>query len=168
MAGDTLTLAITREPATLHPLFGSTSMAAVEVMGALFEPLTVYDDRHQLTPCLATEIPSFQNGGLRRLPGGGLESVWHLRPDARWSDGVPVTADDFVFTHDLTLQADVPAVRELDERVERMESRDGGRTLSVFWKEPYAFAHEGHRHLVVPRHVEGPRFDALAAADKKA
>ena len=26
-------------------------------------------------------------------------STYHIRPEARWSDGVPVTAPDFVFTH---------------------------------------------------------------------
>ena len=26
-----------------------------------------------------------------------MESVWHLRKDARWFDGVPVTAGDFIF-----------------------------------------------------------------------
>jgi peptide/nickel transport system substrate-binding protein len=145
-------------------------MATVEILGALFEPLTLYDDRHRLVPALAVEIPTLQNGGLRLLPpeeardrGGAMESVWHLRPDARWSDGVPVTADDFRFTYELIRDAEVPAVsRELELRIARMESRDGGRTLVVLWKRPYAFAHEGHRHMVIPRHIEEPRFAALA------
>jgi peptide/nickel transport system substrate-binding protein len=166
-------IATTREPETLHPVFGVGGMATVEILGALFEPLTVYDDRRQLRPFLATVIPTLANGGLRLLPeaeararGGRMESLWHLRPDARWSDGRPVTADDFVFTYQLIRHADVPAIsRETEERIARMEARDGGRTLAVLWKEPYAFAHEGHRHLVIPRHVEQPRFDALA--DKK-
>jgi microcin C transport system substrate-binding protein len=32
---------------------------------------------------------------------GGRELIFHLDPDARWSDGVPVTAADVVFTYDL-------------------------------------------------------------------
>jgi peptide/nickel transport system substrate-binding protein len=159
---DTLVIAATLEPKTLHPLFGVDGMATVEILGALFEPLTVYDDQHRLIPCLATEVPSLANGGLQ-LPGDGtMISVWHLRPDARWSDGEPVTADDFIFTHRLVKEVDAALVRELDDRITGMESRDGGRTLVVHWEKPYAFAHEGHRHLVVPRHVEGPLFRSLA------
>ena len=29
-----------------------------------------------------------------------LTITYHIRPEARWSDGVPVTAHDFVFTHE--------------------------------------------------------------------
>jgi peptide/nickel transport system substrate-binding protein len=166
---DTLILATTVEPATLHPVFGGDRMSAVEILGALFEPLTVYDDQHRLRPCLATEIPTRENGGIRILSaeeeaarGGQMESVWHLRPGASWSDGTPVTAHDFSFTLDLIKHPDIPAlIREVEDRIVRMESRDGGRTLVVLWKKPYAFAAEGHRHLVIPRHLEGPRFEAL-------
>src|SRR5262245_4151024 len=64
---DTLVLATTVEPATLHPVFGVDRMSAVEVLVALFEPLTVYDDRRQLLPCLAAEVPTPANGGIRLL-----------------------------------------------------------------------------------------------------
>jgi peptide/nickel transport system substrate-binding protein len=169
-SGRALVIATTHEPHSLHPVFGSGGMAAVEILGALFEPLTLYDDSRRLLPCLAREIPTLDNGGLRLLPaqeakarGGIMESVWHLRPDAFWSDGVPVTAQDFIFTWQLVCNADVPALsRELEDRISHMESRDDGRTLVVLWKRPYAFAHEGHRHLLVPRHIELPRFAALA------
>jgi peptide/nickel transport system substrate-binding protein len=167
---DTLILATTIEPATLHPVFGSDRMSAVEILGLLFEPLTVYDDQHQLRPCLATVIPTLENGGIRifsaeeaKEHGGRMESIWHLRPDASWSDGTPVTAEDFIFTFELIKHPDVPALsREVEDRIVRMESRDQGRTLVVLWEKPYAFAHEGHRHLVIPRHLEGPRFQGLA------
>jgi peptide/nickel transport system substrate-binding protein len=160
---DTLILATTREPATLHPVFGADSMATVEILGALFEPLTLYDDQRQLQPRLATEIPTLANGGLRLLNDGRMQSIWHLRPDARWSDGAPVTADDFVFTYRLIMDKQVPAIsREVEERIEQMEALEEGRTLVITWKEPYAFAHEGHRHLVVPRHLEEKLFESLS------
>jgi peptide/nickel transport system substrate-binding protein len=170
---DALVVATTREPVTLHPVFGIDGMATVEILGALFEPLTLYDDRHQLVPCLATEIPTLANGGLRLLSeaeakarGGRMESIWHLRPGACWSDGEPVRAEDFIFTYELIKDPDVPALsREVESRIVRMESRDDGHTLVVLWKEPYAFACEGHRHLVVPQHLEEPRFRGLE--DKK-
>ena len=45
---------------------------------------------------------------LRPIPGvakswevsdDGLTYTFHLRPDARWSDGSPITADDFVYSY---------------------------------------------------------------------
>lgn len=175
ITNDTLVIATTVEPTTLHPVFGNDRMATVEILGTLFEPLTLYDDQHHLIPCLATEIPTRSNQGLRELSeeeasrrGGRMESIWHLRAGARWSDGMPVTAEDFIFTFELIMNDQVPAVsREVETRIAKMESRDEGRTLAILWKEPYAFAHEGHRHLVIPRHIEEPRLLALSPEDQK-
>jgi ABC-type oligopeptide transport system substrate-binding subunit len=40
---------------------------------------------------------------------GGQKAVFHLRRDARWSDGQPVTADDFEFTFKRTLTPETAA-----------------------------------------------------------
>ncbi len=51
------------------------------------------DDRPR--PELATEVPSRSNGGISP---DGKTVTYHLRRDARWSDGVPFTAADVVFS----------------------------------------------------------------------
>ncbi|MEZ5750404.1 MAG: extracellular solute-binding protein [Paracoccaceae bacterium] len=38
--------------------------------------------------------------------------IFHLRPEARFSDGTPVTADDVVFTHNLFLEQGLPSYAE--------------------------------------------------------
>ncbi len=44
---------------------------------------------------LAAEIPTVENGGV----AADLKSItWKLKPDLKWSDGTPVTADDAIFT----------------------------------------------------------------------
>jgi peptide/nickel transport system substrate-binding protein len=47
------------------------------------------------TPDLATEVPTVENGGISE---DGLTWTYHIRDDAMWSDGVPLTADDVVYT----------------------------------------------------------------------
>ena len=59
------------------------------------EPLARYDPDGNLTPALASEIPTLDNGGF----AGDLMSItWKLQPDLKWSDGSDVTAKDVVFT----------------------------------------------------------------------
>ncbi|UJW74756.1 peptide ABC transporter substrate-binding protein [Rhizobium sp. SL42] len=79
---------------TMNPyLSGGTK----EVYGAsmVIEPLARYDETGALVPMLATEIPTVENGGV----AADLKSItWKLKPDLKWSDGTPVTADDAIFT----------------------------------------------------------------------
>jgi oligopeptide transport system substrate-binding protein len=77
------------EPNDLDPHTGdSTNTSAI--IQALFEGLTVYDPRTcEPRPGVAeTWEPS----------PDGLTWTFHLRPNARWSNGDPVTAADFVYS----------------------------------------------------------------------
>jgi peptide/nickel transport system substrate-binding protein len=54
-------------------------------------------------PDLAVAIPSQANGMISK---DGLTINYHLRKDARWEDGTPVTADDIIFTEHAILSPD--------------------------------------------------------------
>ncbi len=74
------------EPATLDPQV-ATSGNEFPVLAALFEGLTVLDgDNWQPRPGVAERWETTPDG---------LVWAFHLRPNARWSNGEPVTADDF-------------------------------------------------------------------------
>jgi peptide/nickel transport system substrate-binding protein len=56
-----------------------------------------YDLRY--APDLATSIPTIDNGGVVLDQGGDAMTVtWELRPDLKWSDGEPLTCDDFLYS----------------------------------------------------------------------
>ena len=51
----------------------------------MFEPLITADPKGNPLPMLAVRVPSLANHGISR---DGLTITYHLRKDARWSDGV--------------------------------------------------------------------------------
>jgi peptide/nickel transport system substrate-binding protein len=82
------------EPDSLNPLFAHAA-AADEVASLLFAPVFRYDERGELLPELATEVPTYANGGISR---DGKTIVLHLRAGVKWSDGAPLDARDLRFT----------------------------------------------------------------------
>ncbi len=51
-------------------------------------------------PDLVVEIPTVANGGVVVLPDGTMVVTYHIRPEAMWEDGRPVSGDDFAFTYE--------------------------------------------------------------------
>ncbi len=96
--GDTvdqrLTLNIRSDPPTLDPALGTTS-EAVSVQRQLFVGLLRFDERLHLAPGVAAAVPSVADGSISP---DGLRYTFTLRADARWSDGQPLTAGDFVYS----------------------------------------------------------------------
>ncbi len=79
---------------TLNPyLSGGTKEVYSSSM--IIEPLARYDEKANLVPMLVTEIPTVENGGISK---DMLSITWKLKPDVKWSDGTPFTADDVIFT----------------------------------------------------------------------
>jgi peptide/nickel transport system substrate-binding protein len=73
------------------------SSGTKDVLGSSFvlEPMAVFDDQGVMTPRLAVEIPTLENGGI----SADLTSItWKIIPGVLWSDGTAVTAEDAVFT----------------------------------------------------------------------
>ena len=74
------------EPETLDPALMS-GQSDMRLAYALFEGLTAFDADGQPRPGVAERWD---------VSPDGTEYTFHLRPDARWSDGARVTAADFV------------------------------------------------------------------------
>jgi len=84
---------------------------------------------------------------VSRLP---FTLVYHIRPEARWSDGVPVTASDFVFTH-RAIAAHRPAF-EYDPTFVRAIRALDQKTFKLVLREPFPDWRYLFR-MVLPRHV---------------
>ena len=93
----TIRFDVAADPATLNPLFAHADAGNVEQTLAhlAFEPFFDLDAAGRAVPELVTVVPTVANGGVS---ADGRTLVYHLRPGVRWSDGMPVTAKDVLFT----------------------------------------------------------------------
>jgi peptide/nickel transport system substrate-binding protein len=90
---------LVNEPDSLIPN-ASVQTFSWMVMQALYAPLFTGDSTGHVQPALATEVPTVANGGIS---ADAKTWTFHLRPNLKWSDGQPLTADDVDFTWRLWL-----------------------------------------------------------------
>jgi oligopeptide transport system substrate-binding protein len=89
-----LRLRLVGEPKTIDPHLASMATETT-LSKPLFSGLFTYDESLKVVPGLATQMPTEDNGGISR---DGLTYTIKLNRDAKWSDGKPVSADDFVYS----------------------------------------------------------------------
>ncbi len=91
-----LSIALPIAPNTLDPLLNSNA-SEVFLDDMMFAKLVTMNASHVQIPDLAAEVPTVSNGGISR---DGLTITYHLRHDAVWSDGVPVTSADVKYSYE--------------------------------------------------------------------
>ena len=85
----------------------------------------------------------------------GLVITFHLDPQAKFSDGTPVTADDVLFTYETMMnpKIDARSTASYFEDCEKCEKVDDS-TVRFIWKKPYFLSLEISGGLtVLPKHV---------------
>ena len=127
----------------LLPILASDS-ASGDIVGLLFNGLVKYNERLEIVGDLAESWA---------VSDGGLTITFTLRPDVRWHDGAPVTAEDVRFTYQKLID---PAVHtpfassyEMVDSVEVLSAR----TVRVRYREPFAPALESWMMGIIPRHL---------------
>lgn len=141
-ATGTITLSMSSEPPQLDST-RATDQVSGFVLGHLMEGLLRYDANNELVP-----------GVAERWEIGPDGAVFHLRPDALWSDGEPVTARDFVFAWRKTLEPanaseyafimfpikNAEAINQGKLPLEALGARAvDDRTLEVTFEQPIAY-----------------------------
>src|SRR5262244_3776980 len=120
-----------------------------------YEPLASWDPDGNLSPVLAAEIPTLQNGGLSK---DGKTVVWKLKKDVQWHDGKPFTADDVVFNWEYAADPATAAyciATYKDIKAEKIDSHTVRVTLpkpTPFWADAFV----GVRGMIIPKHVFEP------------
>lgn len=88
---------LSQEPVSFHPLMPGVEVDEV-VWTNVFNSLWVAQPDGTLTPDLAIEVPSLENGGIAE---NGLLWTVRLRDDVLWHDGQSFTAEDVKFSLEL-------------------------------------------------------------------
>lgn len=152
-AGDrTLRLLYWQAPTILNPHL-STGYKDSEASRITLEPLATYNEKGDLIPFLAAEIPSQENGGIAK---DGKSVTWKLKKEIKWSDNTPFTAADVVFTHQFLTNPQVGATSSgVYANVKNVEAIDD-YTVKVNFKDvnpDWSSAFVGTEGMIIPRHL---------------
>ena len=155
------TFIFTQEFDTLSPLY--TGMWFSTITHQLWNVWAwQFDENDEAVPTLVTEIPSVENGGISE---DGRTFTFHLRDDVLWSDGEPMTSDDFIFTIDMfldpanTVQSTYPY-----DGIESYEAPDD-HTVVVTFTDTFAPWLAWMWRSILPAHVLRPVFEADGTLD---
>jgi peptide/nickel transport system substrate-binding protein len=100
-AKDDLVIGVAQFPSTLHPDIDAEVIKNY-VNDFVIRPITAFDKDWKNSCLLCTQLPTIENGlaKIETTPDGGkgMAVTLKLKPDLKWSDGVPVTTKDLMFT----------------------------------------------------------------------
>ena len=153
--GGTCIVCYTAQPATLNPLtykdaYADYILNGPSGAGCVYESLLRRDP--QSLELVGQLAESWQ------VSDDHLAFTFKLRPEVRWSDGRPLTADDVVFTYRLmkvpALDCQRTQVYYLD--MDKVEALDP-RTVRFHWTKKYFKAVEQSGGLpIIPKHLLDP------------
>jgi len=149
--GGTLKLLWWQSPTLLNPHF-AVGTKDLDGSRLFYQPLAGWDPDGNLSPVLAAEVPSVENGTVDQNLNW---VVWKLKQGVTWHDGEPFTADDCIFNwqyaSDPTTAAttigiyrDIVVVK-LDDHTIKIEFAKP----TPFWADAFV----GPRGMIVPRHL---------------
>ncbi len=129
-----ITIAFQQEPDEVVAQFSTMSFAAW-IWQMLAAGPGRWDDKNNLVPYMATEIPSAQNGGVS---ADGLTVTWKLKPCLFWSDGQPITSKDFAFTWKANMDpGNAPVSRGGWNQISSIDTPDD-QTVVIHFNKVYA------------------------------
>ncbi|MGL5034536.1 MAG: peptide ABC transporter substrate-binding protein, partial [Microcystaceae cyanobacterium] len=150
--GDTLKLLSWQAPTILNPHL-STGFKDGDASRITLEPLASFDQKGQLIPFLAAEIPSLSNKGLDKK---GEWVIWKLKPNLKWSDGTAFTAKDVVFTYQFISNAKVGATSSGSYEAVKSVEAINPHTVKVTFKQAnpaWFLPFVGTEGMILPSHL---------------
>jgi peptide/nickel transport system substrate-binding protein len=154
------------EPDSLNLLFAHTA-AADQIATLLYSFVFRFDPKGELIPEIATEVPTYANGGISK---DNKTIRLHIRPGMVWADGAPLDARDIRFTWRAVMNdRNTTKSRIYWDDVASMDVPDNN-TLIVRLKRPNSailygiFGAGGNAFPPLPEHLLGKLPDINRAA----
>lgn len=157
-----VTISFVQEPDTMNPMYSGMYFSSI-TREFWLRSLWNFDNNNQPVPQIAAEVPTAENGGITNE---GKTLTIKLNPDAKWSDGTPLTAADYVFTYEMIIseQNTSQTTYPYADFVTSVEAPDD-HTLVVNFNEPFAAWLTSLFTYVLPQHILQPVFDADGSLD---
>ena len=151
----TLRVAVQADVKNLNPLLNSnTTDGMIDFL--MFEPLLHSNAQGEPVPMLVTQVPTTENGGVSK---DGLSVTYHMRKDAKWTDGVPVTSKDVKWSWQAIVNKNNNVISQHGyDYVKSIDTPDD-YTVVVHLKQRFApfvntfFADSDQPYAVAPAHV---------------
>ncbi len=161
-----ITITLITPPDSLNPAF-TYERSGLLIRDLIFSGAWTFDDKLNPVPLLAVQFPTLANGGVSK---DGKVITIKLRPDAIWSDGQPISSDDFVFTanvytndnnhsilqrspYDLAIPKQGPDANQVNVKA------PDKNTVVITFNEVYAAWPATLFRAVLPAHILRPIFD---------
>lgn len=149
-SNDLLIVGYDREPDTMNRY---ATHILEDIESCVVEGLVTNDEKMNVIPLLASEIPTLQNGGVVLRADGGMDVTWKLRPEVKWHDGRSHTSADVKFTVDAINKGDwKPESVDGFDRIASVDTPDS-LTAVVHYKEVYAPYRLQFVRGTLPKHV---------------
>lgn len=156
VAKKVITIADTYEPKFVVENYttGGPPLSANNIRFIIHDDLTRSRGYQNEDPALATELPSVEKGTWKINPDGSMQTIWKLRPNVKWHDGQPFTANDLVFTFQTRRDKDVAGaqVSAFDRLIDSVAAPDP-LTFTVQWNSPYVDANTVTAGQIAPKHL---------------
>ncbi len=162
LAKDNFIIATMQEWDVLHPVSYQTA-ASESIMHMLQRQMVYRDITGKVLPEIAVEIPSLKNKKAKLITERGHKKIfatWQIRPEAKWSDNVPITCKDWKFSwavgmNDLVSKTE----KNIYSKIESMTYSDTEpkKCLVTYATDEWTFDRDLPPFL--PEHIEGIIYD---------
>jgi peptide/nickel transport system substrate-binding protein len=142
-------------PENLFPLISDSAytLKAVTYLASGLVSMTPYG---VIYPEMAKYVPTLANKHMIRNANGTVITDVALRAGLKWSDGQPVTIDDYIFSHQLIMSDDVQVVSRSPYDLVTKITKVNNLTCRVYWKSWNTYIPTGW--TIYPQHILGPQF----------
>jgi len=130
-----------RHPLTLNPLLNEDYTVA-KILSLIFEPLIVFD--HDLRP--SGHLASIE------MASDFSSATLEIRSDAIWSDGMPVTSDDLIFSIEVLRLAPETVIYKSNVENIATITRVNSRTVIIHFHQSSATAAYTLNFPIIPEH----------------
>jgi len=143
----------------IHPVL-YTAAATNYVCGKIFQSLLTTDqETYELAPMLAVSRPKITavTDGTYK---GGMTLEFEIRPEAKWDNGTPVTANDYLFTIKSLKnpKADAAHIRPYLEFIKDIViDKENPKKFTVYASDTYILSEESAGYWVLPEYVYDPK-----------
>ncbi len=168
--GGTIIIGDWQEANQFNPYYLS-QVTEANVASAVWNTLVVFTHDYRYAPDLATSVPTVDNGGVVAPgeDGDAMTVTWTLRDGLLWSDGEPLTCDDFLYAFEWVM--DPENVGVITTGFEDISEFECVSDTEMVWH--FEVIYEGYITLMVaplPRHYleEIPMADQVNGAGFRA